>query len=131
MEYSNKNVYEFLIEECKTMPALWEEFGTGLTERTCDADFWESLSEELDCFRICEECGQPMIEGFVVDGCNTYCSEGCLYKHISEEDYREAYNNGDGDTYWTTWYEDSNTLDINKANSYDKMITTGCTVKGK
>lgn len=90
------------------MPALWEEFGTGLTEHTSDADFWDRLSEELDCFRICDECGQPMIEGFVVDGCSTYCSEECLHKHISEEDYREAYNNGDGDTYWTTWYEESN-----------------------
>lgn len=54
-----------------------------------------------------------MIEGFVVDGCQTYCSEECLHKHISEEDYREAYNDGDGDTYWTTWYEDSNTYNRN------------------
>jgi hypothetical protein len=113
MEYSNKTVYDFLIEECKTKPALWAEFSTGLMEHTCDADFWESMSEELDCFRICEECGQPMIEGFVVDGCQTYCSEECLHKHISEEEYREAYNNGDGDTYWTTWYEDSNTYNRN------------------
>lgn len=109
MEYSNTMVYEFLIKECKTMPELWEEFGAGLTEHTTDVDFWDRLSEELDCFRVCNECGKPMIEGFVVDGCDTYCSEECMYKHISEEDYREAYNNGDGDTYWTTWYEDSNT----------------------
>ena len=113
MEYSNNTVYDFLIEECKTNSALWAEFGAGLIERTDDADFWESLSEELDCFRICEECGQPMIEGFVVDGCQTYCSEECLHKYISEEDYREAYNDGNGDTYWTTWYEDSNTYNRN------------------
>ena len=108
MEYSNKTVYEFLTEECKTIPELWEEFGGGLTEHTSDADFWERLSEELDSFRICDECGRPMLEGFVVDGCNTYCSEECLHKHIFEEDYREAYNDGKGDTYWTTWYEESN-----------------------
>lgn len=113
MGYNNKEVYEFLIEECKTKPALWEEFNKGLTECTRDTDFWDRLSEELDCFRICEECGRPMIEGFVVDGCNAYCSEECLHKHISEDDYREAYNNGNGDTYWTTWYEESNTYNRN------------------
>ena len=109
MEYSNTMVYEFLIKECKTMPELWEEFGAGLTEHTSDVDFWNRLSEELDCFRVCSECGKPMIEGFVIDGCDTYCSEECLHKHMSEEDYNGSYNNGDGDTYWTTWYEDSNT----------------------
>ena len=109
MEYSNKTVYNFLIEECKTMPELWEKFGVGVMEHTSDVDFWDRLSEELDCFRVCNECGKPMIEGFVVDGCDTYCSEECLHKHMSEEDYDESYNNGDGDTYWTTWYEDSNT----------------------
>lgn len=126
MEYSNKTVYDFLIEECKTMPELWEEFGVGLMERIYEADFWDRLSEELDCLRICEECGRPMIEGFVVDGCHTYCSEECLYKHTSEEEYREAYSNGDGDTYWMTWYEDSNTY--NKSELVrQKIITTGCT----
>ena len=80
-EYNNKQVYDFLIEE--------------------------NLSEELDCFRICDECGKPMIEGYVVDGCNTYCSEDCLHKHITEDEFLSLFDNGNGDTYWTTWYEES------------------------
>ena len=105
--YSNKDVYDFLAEECRNTQELWDEYGTGLLSQTTDENFWESLSEQIDCFRICEECGKPMIEGYVVYGCNTYCSEECLHKHVSEEEYKSLYNNGEGDTYWTTWYEDS------------------------
>ena len=109
IEYSNKIVYEFLAKECQSIPGLWDKFKDGIIAHSCDIDFWEELSEELDCFRICNECGKPMIEGFVIDGCDTYCSEECLHKHISEEEYNNLYNNGNGEAYWTTWYEDSNT----------------------
>lgn len=110
-EYNNKQVYDFLIEECKLYPNLWEEYGTGLVSHLTNAEFWENLSEELDCFRICDECGKPMIEGYVVDGCNTYCSEDCLHKHITEEEFISLFDNGNGDTYYTNWYE--NTLSFN------------------
>ena len=104
---SNKDVYEFLAEECRNNPKLWKEFGQGILSHTTDNGFWNSLSEHLDCFRVCEECGKPMIEGYIVDGCDTYCSDECLHKHISKEDFDALYNDGNGDTYWTTWYEDS------------------------
>ena len=55
-----------------------------------------------------------MIEGYVVDGCDTYCSEDCLHKHITEEEFNILYDEGNNDTYWTTWYEDSVTY--KKAN---------------
>ena len=106
-EYNNKQVYDFLIEECKLYPNLWKEYGTGLVSHSTNAEFWENLSEELDCFRICDECGKPMIEGYVVDGRNTYCSEDCLHKHITEEEFLSLFDNGNGDTYYTNWYEDS------------------------
>ncbi len=107
---TNNDVYEFLAEECRYYPELWKEFGKGILSHTKDADFWESLSEELDCFRICEECGKPMIVGYVVDGCDTYCSDECLHKHLTYEEFKELYDDGNGDTYWTTWYEDSVTF---------------------
>ena len=113
IEYNNNFVYEFLSVECKTIPGLWDEFKDGIITQTADVDFWEKLSEVLDCFRICDECGKPMIEGFVIEGCDTYCSEECLHKHISEEEYNNLYNNGNGESYWTTWYEDSNTFNRN------------------
>ena len=50
------------------------------------------------------------VEGYFVNGCVTYCSDDCLHKHVSEEEFDALYNNGDGDTYWTTWYEDSITF---------------------
>lgn len=109
-EYTNSDVYEFLAEECRIDGRLWEKFGEGIVSRTTGVTFWESLSEELDCFRICDECGKPMIEGYVVDGCNTYCSDECLHKHITDEEFNSLYDDGDGDTYWTTWYEDSETF---------------------
>lgn len=109
-DYTNENVYDFLAEECRQDADLWAEFGEGILSHTDDEEFWELLSENLDCFRICEECGRPMIEGYVVNGCDTYCSDDCLHKHVSEEEYKLLYNEGEGDTYWTTWYEDSVTF---------------------
>ncbi len=111
-EYTNNDVYIFLEEESKHTPALWKEFGKGILSHVSDPDFWNSLSEHLDCFRICEECGRPMIEGYVVDGCDTYCSKECLHKHITEDEFNAQYNNEDGNTYWTTWYEDSLSYNI-------------------
>lgn len=109
-EYSNNDVLDFLAEECRCRPELWDEFGEGILSHTIDVDFWEALSEHLDCFRVCDECGKPMIVGYVVDGCDTYCSDECLHKHLTEEEFKELYNDGEGDTYWTTWYEDSVTF---------------------
>lgn len=109
-EYTNNDVYSFLAEQCRINERLWEKFGEGIVSRTTDVGFWECLSEELDCFRICEECGKPMIEGYVVDGCDTYCSDECLHKHITDEEFNSLYDDGNGDTYWTTWYEDSKTF---------------------
>lgn len=106
-EYNNKIVYDFLIEECKLMPELWDEFGTGLMSHTSDVIFLDELSERLDCFRVCNECGKPMIEGYVVNGCETYCSDECLHKHLTDAEFDELYDEGNGDTYWTTWYEES------------------------
>ena len=105
--FTNAKVYDFLAEECRRNAALWAEFGAGILSHTEDVDFWERLSEKLDCFRICEECGKPMIEGYVVDGRDVYCSEECLHKNLSTEAFRELCNDGEGDTYYTTWYEDS------------------------
>jgi len=110
IELTNNDVYDFLLEECRDNPFLWEQFGEGIMLRTHEVDFWESLAERLDCFRVCEECGKPMIEGYIVEGDTHYCSNECLLKHFTWEEYLEQYNDGEGDSFWTTWYEDSNTF---------------------
>lgn len=57
--------------------------------------------------RTCDECGAGMNEGYCIDsGCEYYCSDACLHKHYSPKEWEEAYADGDGDSYWTTWYED-------------------------
>lgn len=113
-EYTNDDVFEFLAEECHNKLNLWKKFGVGILSQTSNVDFWDSLSEYLDCFRVCDECGRPMIEGYVVHGCDTYCSDECLHKHLTDEEFNILYDDGNGDTYWTTWYEDSITYRRNR-----------------
>ena len=59
--------------------------------------------------RTCDTCGRAMQKGYVIEnGLAYHCSDECLHKCMSEEDYEELYE--DGDSYWTEWesvfYED-------------------------
>ena len=57
--------------------------------------------------RVCSECGKKMTEGYCIDnGLEYYCSDECLHKNISEEEYERLYDNGNGDSYWTEWEVD-------------------------
>ncbi|MEK5036500.1 hypothetical protein [Sporosarcina sp. FSL K6-3457] len=56
--------------------------------------------------RLCSQCGTPMQEGFVFESDVTqYCSEKCLTQVITWEDYLLMHDNGNGDAYWTDWYD--------------------------
>jgi hypothetical protein len=60
--------------------------------------------DSSDYLRECTECGHLMNEGYVIEnGIEYYCSDECLHKHITEEEYQRLYDNGDGDSYWTEW----------------------------
>lgn len=60
---------------------------------------------ECDNYRECSECGEIMQSGFVIDnGDAYYCSEECLHKNMTDEEYNELYDNGNGDSYYTEWY---------------------------
>ena len=63
---------------------------------------------ELDRFdRTCDECGAHMVQGFVIDGgCEYYCSEDCLHKNYTPEEWEEMYGDGNTDNYWTEWEDD-------------------------
>ena len=91
-----------------------EQFVSKIETKTDDIEFWELLSTKLECFRICDGCGKPMIEGYVVDGCTVFCSEKCLYEHISPEEFDELSSDDNGDSYYTTWYEVSMTFKKNR-----------------
>ncbi|WP_318616240.1 hypothetical protein [Sporosarcina sp. YIM B06819] len=56
--------------------------------------------------RLCSECGVPMQEGFYFESDATqYCSVECLTQVISWEEYLVIHDNGNGDAYWTDWYD--------------------------
>lgn len=52
--------------------------------------------------RTCSECGKDMTEGYCIEnGLEYYCSDECLHKHYTDEEYDELY---DGCvTLWTEW----------------------------
>ena len=61
---------------------------------------------ELEHIRVCSECGKPMTEGFCIeDGAEYYCLEDCLHKHLTEEEYDNLYDDGRGNSYWTSWLD--------------------------
>lgn len=106
--YTNSDLYAFLSEEMKHYHDVIQLSANELMAHESDMAFWEELSEKLDCFRICDHCHRPMIEGYCIDdGCEHYCSEDCLHNHYSDEEFEWMYANGNGTSYYTNWYEDS------------------------
>ena len=67
--------------------------------------------EELDSIRICEHCGAPMHEGYLVNDFDTYCSEACARAATTEmgwteETFNKHLTNADSEDsciYWTQW----------------------------
>ena len=56
--------------------------------------------------RLCSQCGKSMQEGFCFESDATqYCSEECLTKVITWDEYLAIHDNGNGDAYWTDWYD--------------------------
>lgn len=59
---------------------------------------------EKDTCRICDHCGSFMKEGFChAGGESYYCSEKCLSNYFTKKTWKELYNNGNGDSYYTAW----------------------------
>ena len=57
--------------------------------------------------RICTECGNEMNQGYLIDnGFEYYCSDKCLHKNYTIEEWEEMYDDGNSDSYWTEWEED-------------------------
>ena len=57
--------------------------------------------------RYCSECGKPMREGYCIDnGLEYYCSDECLHKHYTEEEWLDMYDDGNSDNYWTQWEDE-------------------------
>jgi len=76
--------------------------------------------------RECDECGKGMNEGYLIDnGYKYYCSDACLHKNMTPEEWDKLYNDGDGDSCWTTWDEDPDEYMVDENDpAPNKMIAT-------
>lgn len=65
--------------------------------------FEKTYRKPLDSdIRKCSHCGQPMVQGYCIGyGDEYYCSEECLHKHYTKQEYNALYEKGYG--YWTQW----------------------------
>lgn len=71
--------------------------------------------------RKCDECGKEINAGYVIDGGMEYfCSDDCLHKHYTDEEYLEMYDDGNGDTYWTEWDDECGTINSDVFNTKEK-----------
>jgi len=113
---TKKDPVEVLREEIMASPKL-EEFFTDMVGMSLkqymagyviDNTDVEELVDELDLqhTRCCSHCGNPMYEGFCIeDGAEYYCSEECLHKNLTDEEYENLYDEGRGDSYYTSWVD--------------------------
>ena len=63
---------------------------------------WIEWCEEQEGVRICEECGELMTEGYIVNDSYTYCSLDCVkVNNTAVDDVL-----GEDDVFFTEWYED-------------------------
>lgn len=54
--------------------------------------------------RICSVCNDLMYEGYCIDGGSAYyCTDECRNTEMTQEEFEELFDDGDGDTYWTQW----------------------------
>ena len=57
--------------------------------------------------RRCSNCNKEMRSGYcIADGFQYFCCDECLHKFYTESEYLDMYDNGNGDSYWTTWEDD-------------------------
>jgi hypothetical protein len=62
--------------------------------------------DEEKCPVYCDECGAGMWDGYMVHGgMFYYCSDKCLHKHMTQEEWMELYADGQSNSCWTEWYE--------------------------
>lgn len=71
----------------------------------CDISAEDLIYElDIDTHKVCTHCGKIMREGYCIEnGVAYYCSDECLNAEMTMEEYKELYDNGEGDSYYTDW----------------------------
>ncbi|AIW03171.1 hypothetical protein CPT_Mater236 [Bacillus phage Mater] len=109
---------ENIMEAYRNMQAAVSELekkGFGLEDEAGLSDMVHSLAimkkhladtcYDHDLCRVCDTCEELMEEGYCIEsGVAYYCSLECMEKDgMTEEEFLELYDDGEGDSYWTTW----------------------------
>ena len=97
--------YALLKEKIEETSADIKEFMADFVIRQSKTS---ELVDELDLehIRVCSECSKPMTEGYCIEnGAEYYCSEECLHKNLTNEEYENLYDEGRGDSYYTSWVD--------------------------
>jgi len=64
------------------------------------------MAQEERFPRYCSVCGKGMWGGYVIGGGEAYyCSDECLHKEMTDEEFLKLYDDGKGDSYWSDWEE--------------------------
>ena len=72
--------------------------------------------------RTCTACGKGMNEGYCIgDGMEYYCSDACLYLHMTPAEYLKLYDDGEGDSYWTAWEDPDDFEDEDEISDSEKL----------
>ena len=61
---------------------------------------------ELESIRLCDQCGELMHKGYVVNGCEVFCSRECIEGYHGKRETEEilaACGEDASETYWTQW----------------------------
>lgn len=63
-----------------------------------------------------------MLEGYCIEGgFEYYCSKECLLKEMTWEEFLELYDDGEGDSYWTEWYDEIDTEDWDEEKDVERF----------
>lgn len=61
---------------------------------------------KLTYARKCDQCNKGMNEGYVIaQGEKYFCTDECLHKNYTPEQWAEMYEDGEGESYYTSWEE--------------------------
>lgn len=65
------------------------------------------MSVENTEWRECTVCGDKMGEGWTIEnGLAYYCSKECMEKEMTWEHFMDLYADGEGDSYYTEWWDE-------------------------
>lgn len=74
--------------------------------------------------RTCSECGKGMNEGYCIGaGWHYYCSDVCLHKHYTPEEWEAMCADDDSESYYTEWDADDD--DDDEVDTYHAWDCAG------